>query len=51
MIYNAIPDLTKNSQPNIENVTFEKTTPAYEFIKRKLLLKNLNNRVENLTVS
>ncbi|CAG5075497.1 Similar to DCTN1-p150: Dynactin subunit 1 (Drosophila melanogaster) [Cotesia congregata] len=49
MIYNAIPDLTKNSQLDIENVTFEKTTPAYEFIKRKLLLKNLNNRVENLT--
>ncbi|XP_044598669.1 dynactin subunit 1-like isoform X2 [Cotesia glomerata] len=49
MIYNAIPDLTKNSQPDIKNVTIEKTTPAYEFIKRKLLLKNLNNRVENLT--
>ncbi|XP_008546049.1 dynactin subunit 1 isoform X2 [Microplitis demolitor] len=49
MLYNAIPDLSKNSQSDTKNVILEKSTPAYEFIKRKLLLKELTERMQNLT--
>lgn len=51
MLYNAIPDLSKNSQSDTKNVILEKSTPAYEFIKRKLLLKELTERMQNLTVN
>ncbi|XP_057330614.1 dynactin subunit 1 isoform X2 [Microplitis mediator] len=49
MLYNAIPDLSKNSQSDTKNIILEKSTPAYEFIKRKLLLKELTERMQNLT--
>lgn len=52
IVFPKIPDLTKNNNSNnlkqIEPPIIEKISPAYEIIKRQLLIKELGKKVEDL---
>ncbi|XP_044001039.1 dynactin subunit 1 isoform X2 [Aphidius gifuensis] len=50
IVFPKIPDLTKNNKHSdeIEPPVIEKISPAYEIIKRQLLIKELGKKVEDL---